>query len=55
MKEKIMFLKNGSRAEACLMFDEIKASISDFTKESVMLKGDIKNLNENWSVYKIIK
>lgn len=55
MKEKIMYLKNGSREEACVIFDEVKASIADFSKESVMLKGDMKNLKDNWSVYKIIK
>ena len=34
---KILILENGTREEACLKFDEAKASISDFKIESVSL------------------
>lgn len=55
MRKKIMMLENGSRFEASRVFDEVKASITDFKKETVVLKSkNVSDINDNWSVYKII-
>lgn len=55
MRKKIMMLENGSRFEASRVFDEVKASITDFKKETVILKSkNVSDINDNWSVYKII-
>ncbi len=48
----ILILENGTREEACLKFDEAKASISDFKTESVSLFGNVRSNNEGWSVIK---
>lgn len=52
---KILILENGTREEACLKFDEAKASISDFKTESVSLFGNIRSNQEGWSVIKYSK
>jgi hypothetical protein len=54
MKKRIIILKNGTRAEACNIFDACKNEISDFTKERVSVFGNIRNPNEGWSVIKTI-
>jgi hypothetical protein len=51
--KKTIILENGSREEACRRFDSIKQSITDFTKESVSIKGNIRNHKEGWKVIKI--
>lgn len=54
MKKTIIMLENGSREEASIKFDEVKNSITDFSKESVSMGGNIFNNEEGWSVVKII-
>ena len=55
MRNKIKLLENGTREEACIAFDKCKSGISDFSKESVLIKGDVKNNKEGWSVFKTYK
>jgi hypothetical protein len=52
MRNKIVILENGSREEACKRFDEVKSTITDFAKESVSIRGNIRNSNEGWNVIK---
>ncbi len=52
MKNRIVILTNGTRDEACSIFDATKRSITDFTKESVSISGNIRNHKEGWSVIK---
>lgn len=54
MKQRIIILKNGTRNEACMIFDACKKAIPDFTKERVSVFGNIRNPNEGWSVIKTI-
>lgn len=54
MRNKIL-LENGTREEACVKFEEAKASISDFKTESVSLFGNIRSNQEGWSVVKYSK
>ena len=55
MRDKKLLLENGTREEACLKFDEAKASISDFKIESVSLFGNVYSNQEGWSVIKYSK
>lgn len=52
MRDKIILLENGSREDACIIFDAAKGSITDFTKESVSIVGNVRNFKEGWSVIK---
>ena len=52
MGNKIMLLENGSREDACIIFDNAKDSITDFSKESVSIRGNVRNFKEGWSVVK---
>lgn len=54
MNNEILLLQNGSREKACMIFDMIKKTITDFNKEGIAIYGNIKNKNEGWSVVKII-
>lgn len=49
---RIILLENGTRENACIIFDRAKGSITDFTKESVSIRGNIRNDKEGWSVVK---
>ena len=51
MKNVIM-LENGNRTEACMIYDAAKGEISDFTVETVIIFGDIKNPKDGWTVIK---
>ena len=48
----LILLENGTRKEACSIFDATKRSIKDFSKETVSIIGDVKNKKEGWSVVK---
>ena len=50
--KRIVMLENGSRNEACSIFDAAKRGIKDFSKESVSIFGDIKNSKDGWTVIK---
>jgi hypothetical protein len=50
---KQIILQNGSKEEADRMFDEIKSSISDFSKESVTIGGNLRFRDRGWRVTKI--
>ena len=52
MKTKVIILENGTRDEACSIFDATKRTISDFKIESVSIFGDIRNPKEGWTVIK---
>ena len=52
MRDRIVLLENGTRGEACELFDICKSNIKDFTKESVSIFGNIRNPKEGWSVVK---
>lgn len=52
MINKITLLNSGSREDACIIFDNAKSTITDFSKESVSISGNIRNLKEGWSVVK---
>ena len=52
---KVVILENGSREEACKLFDEVKKNITDFNKESVGIRGNIKNSKEGWCVVRTLK
>ena len=49
---KILLLENGSREEACIAFNKAKEGISDFSKESVSIRGSMRNQKEGWMVIK---
>lgn len=50
--KRIVIIENGSREDACIIFDNAKNAIKDFHNESVSIFGDIKNPNEGWTVIK---
>ena len=52
MRSIIVLLEDGSREDACIIFDNAKASIKDFSKESVSIMGNVRNTKEGWSVVK---
>ena len=52
MRNKIMLLEDGTREDACIIFDNAKAAITDFSKESVSIMGNIRIPKEGWSVIK---
>lgn len=52
MGNKIVLLSDGSREDACIIFDNAKAAITDFSKESVSIRGNVRNTKEGWSVVK---
>lgn len=52
MRNRIVLLSNGTRDEACSIFDATKRGITDFTKESVSISGNIRNHKEGWTVVK---
>lgn len=52
MRYRIVILSNGTREEACSIFDATKRSMTDFKKESVSIVGNVRNVNEGWSVIK---
>lgn len=52
MRNKIVLLSDGSRDDACIIFDNAKAAITDFKKESVSIRGNVRNTKEGWSVVK---
>lgn len=52
---KIVILENGTREEACKKFEEVKKTIKDFERETISIEGNIRNLNEGWTVTKIIR
>ena len=53
--KRIILLEDGSREDACIIFDNAKGAVKDFTKESVSIFGDVRNPKEGWSVVKIYK
>ena len=52
MRNRIVLLEDGSREDACIIFDNAKGAITDFTKESVCIIGDVRNTKEGWTVIK---
>ena len=52
MRNRIVLLEDGSREDACIIFDNAKGAIKDFTKESVCIMGNVRNTKEGWSVVK---
>ena len=52
MRNKIVLLSDGSREDACIIFDNAKSAITDFKHESVSMIGNIRNPREGWSVVK---
>jgi hypothetical protein len=52
--KKIILLEDGSREEACQKFDEARKDITDFKKESVSIRGNVRNSKEGWTVVKSI-
>lgn len=55
MRNRIVLLEDGSREDACVIFDNTKAAITDFSKETVSIHGNIRNDKEGWSVVKTYK
>ena len=52
MRNRIVLLEDGTREAACIIFDKAKSTITDFSKESVSICGNIRNIKEGWSVVK---
>ena len=52
MKSRLVMLENGTRDEACCIFDAARRGIKDFKHESVSMIGNIRNPREGWSVVK---